>query len=311
MAFLRINLILFLIIIFKSHTWATDHIKSPFIIILGVAQDGGYPHMGCTKTCCTNAWQNPTLRRDVVSFALVDPISKKWYLFEATPDIKNQLNNFQKITKKSYSYLPDGIFLTHAHIGHYTGLMQLGREVMASKKVNVYVLPKFKAFLAQNGPWSQLVKLQNINLIQLTADVSLSFPNLSIVPFTVPHRDEYSETAGFKIITPTKKYLFIPDIDKWSKWDRNIIEEIKKVDVALLDATFYTNTELDNRPISEVPHPFVSETELLMINENLLTKQKVYFIHFNHTNPLLWDSKIQTKVKASGFNIATQGQTLK
>lgn len=296
------------LVILHLSALASEEPRSSYIIVLGVAQDGGYPHMGCQKECCKQAWKNPAMRRNVVSLALVDPIHKKWYLFEATPDIKQQLQNFRTQTQQKYPYLPEGVFMTHAHIGHYTGLMEFGREVMGTNGLKVYVLPKFKSYLEQNGPWRQLVKLKNINLIELTANTPLTIANNSFLAFTVPHRDEYSETAGFKITTPTKKYLFIPDIDKWNKWDKNIIEEIKNVDVAFLDATFYTNTELGNRAIAEVPHPLVTETAALLANEKLSTKQKVHFIHFNHTNPLLWKTETQKELSRKGFNLAQQAQ---
>jgi len=204
--------------------------------------------------------------------------------------------------------LPEGIFITHAHIGHYTGLMEFGKEVMAANRLKVFVLPKLKAFIEQNGPWSQLVKLENIELISLEENTPINIEKNKVIAFRVPHRDEYSETAGFKILTAAKKYLFIPDIDKWNKWDKSIIDEVKGVNIALLDATFNTNTELGNRPISEVPHPFVMETKNLFINESPITKSKVYFIHFNHTNPLLWNFKSRKQLLKQGFNLAYQGQ---
>ncbi|WP_343522448.1 MBL fold metallo-hydrolase [Pedobacter sp.] len=300
-------ILLFFVVVFSFKTWAQETIQSSYVLVLGVAQDGGYPHMGCQKNCCTLAWKNQKLKKNVVSLALVDPKSKKWWLFEATPDIKLQLQDFRKRTNEAYPYLPEGIFITHAHIGHYTGLMEFGREVMSANRLKVYTLPKLKSFLEQNGPWSQLVKLNNINLVTLSADQSIDIANNKITAFTVPHRDEFSETAGFKIETPTKKYLFIPDIDKWSKWNKNIIDEVKKVDIAMIDATFYSNTELGNRPIAEVPHPLVTETEKLFSMEAPNVKNKIFFIHFNHTNPLLWDPTYQKQVLKSGFHFAKQG----
>jgi len=296
-----------LIFIFLYASAKAQILPQPYIQILGTAQDGGYPHMGCLKEGCSRAWANDSLRRYVVSFALVDPIQKKWWLFEATPDIKFQLQEFSELTNGKYKYLPDGIFITHAHIGHYTGLMELGREVMDAKEMQVYVLPKMKAFLELNGPWSQLVKLKNIDIHAL--DTTSSFvlgPHIWVEAFTVPHRDEYSETAGFRIEAGNKKYLFIPDINKWEKWNKNIVDEVKKVDYAFLDGTFFTADELPNRKISEVPHPMVTETMNLFANEDRKTKSRIYFIHLNHTNPLLWDKKVQDDVKKEGFNLAIQ-----
>lgn len=294
--------------LFAVNAWAATLPQSSYVMVLGVAQDGGYPHMGCQKNCCKMAWTNPKMSKQVVSLALVDPVNKKWWLFEATPGIKLQLQHFKSQTNSAYPYLPEGVFITHAHIGHYTGLMEFGREVMATNGLKVYVLAKLKTFLMSNGPWSQLVKLNNINLIALTADQPISVSNNTVTAFTVPHRDEFSETAGFKITTPTKKYLFIPDIDKWSKWNKDIITEVKNVDVALVDATFYSNTELANRAIAEVPHPLVTETTELFKNETSAIKHKLYFIHFNHTNPLLWNAQAQQALLAKGFNLAKQDQ---
>ncbi|MDO9000773.1 MAG: MBL fold metallo-hydrolase [Bacteroidota bacterium] len=285
--------------------------QQPFVLVLGIAQDGGYPHLGCEKKCCDIAWKNDSLKKNTVSLALVDPETKSWWLFEATPDIKEQLNLFKSLTDGGYNYLPTGIFITHAHIGHYTGLMQLGREVLNSAEVPVYTLPKMKLFLETNGPWSQLVSLKNIQLFNLSQDSILKLNSqISIITFTVPHRDEFSETAGFKIITSSKKYLFIPDIDKWQKWDKNIIKEVEKVDVAFLDATFNDLSELKNRKIDEVPHPFISETIDLFKNTDTKIKSKLYFIHFNHTNPMLWDTLSQQTIQKKGYKLSKQGEKL-
>lgn len=276
--------------------------------MLGIAQDAGYPQMGCEKECCNKAWKNDSMKRHVVSLAVADRTYKKWFLFEATPDIKEQLEYFKKLTNGEYNYLPDGIFITHAHIGHYTGLIQLGREVMNAKEVPVYVLPKLKKFLENNGPWSQLVSLKNISLKELNPDSVLIIPKgISVTTFTVPHRDEYSETAGFKIYSDKYKYLFIPDIDKWQKWDKSIVEEVKKVNYAFLDATFSDAAELPNRKIEEVPHPFASETIDLFKSEIKETKAKIHFIHFNHTNKVMWDKAAKQKVLEQGFKVAEQG----
>ena len=283
----------------------------PYVQVLGIAQDGGYPHMGCDRQCCARAWANDAMKRTVVCLALVDPADNKWWLFEATPDIKDQLHYFQQLTHGRYNFLPDGIFITHAHIGHYTGLMELGREVMGTHGVPVYVLPRMADFLTNNGPWSQLVKLDNISLHVMHVDSAVQLTDrISVTACTVPHRDEYSETAGFTINTGSRRYLFIPDINKWALWDRSIVAQVKAVDVALVDATFYDSTELPARNFTVVPHPFVKETMELFKNEDAATRAKVHFIHFNHTNPLLWDAEKRKAVREKGFGVAEEGEVL-
>lgn len=282
------------------------------IIILGNVQDGGSPHTGCKKDCCKKLFDNPDQSRKVVSLGLVDPENKKKYLFEATPDITFQLKDLKKYTSFSDKETADGIFLTHAHIGHYSGLMYLGREVMNTENVPVYAMPRMKEYLENNGPWSQLVKLNNITLQPLKDSLVVKLTsNIKVMPFTVPHRDEYSETVGYIIQGPGKKALFIPDIDKWGKWKAGIIHALSEVDYAFIDGTFYDGDEISGRNIKEIPHPFIIESMELFKDLPASEKNKIWFIHFNHTNPLLNAGSKQSKtVLENGFHIARKGDVI-
>ena len=281
---------------------------TPYVMVLGIAQDAGYPQMNCKKECCKQAWGNSDLKRTTSCLGIVDPISKEQWIIDATPNIKEQL---QLLKQKTGTEKLDGILLTHAHMGHYTGLMHFGREVMGTDNLPVFAMPKMTNFLEENGPWSQLVELENISLQKLKSDSTFSLnENIKVKPFLVPHRDEFSETVGYEITINNKSLIFIPDIDKWEKWETNITELIKKVDYAFLDATFYKNGEL-KRDMSEIPHPFVEESMELFSTLSDADKQKVHFIHLNHTNPLLINgSSAQKEVITKRFNLAKEGQIL-
>ncbi|MBK9284115.1 MAG: pyrroloquinoline quinone biosynthesis protein PqqB [Sphingobacteriaceae bacterium] len=299
----------FTIFIFLFSKGISQNDTVPFIMVLGVAQDAGYPQIGCNKACCEKAWKNDSLKQEITCLALVSPQDKKWWLIEATPDISKQLRRFSELTQGAYSFLPDGIFITHAHIGHYTGLMQLGREAMNTSKVPVYVLPKMKKFLETNGPWNQLVSLKNIELKDLNTKSSEKLNNsISVETFTVPHRDEYSETAGFIFRLKSKKYLFIPDIDRWTQFNGDIVKKVNEMDYAFLDATFYSEHELPGRNIKEIPHPLVKESmQYFGGNFEINQKKKIIFIHFNHTNPLLTDEKLIRELEGNGYQVAKTG----
>jgi pyrroloquinoline quinone biosynthesis protein B len=273
---------------------------------LGTIQDAGSPQIGCTKDCCKELFLHPDKERKVVSLGLVDAANQKRYILEATPDLTQQARALKNYAPFSTNETPDGIFLTHAHIGHYTGLMYLGKEAMNTDSIPVYAMPRLKNFLEQNGPWSQLVKNKNIAIREINDQQEIQLTNnLRIKPFTVPHRDEFSETVGYIISGPNKKALFIPDIDKWEKWSTNIIEAIAKVDYTFIDGTFYDAAEINNRDISTIPHPFIIESMSLFKDLPAAEKKKVWFIHFNHTNPVInTKSKQYRQVIENGFNIA-------
>ncbi|SHG16027.1 MBL fold metallo-hydrolase [Flagellimonas flava] len=282
-----------------------DHQDKVSLYVLGTVQDGGSPHIGCKRDCCKDLFQNPDFQRKVVSLGVVDNENQRSYLFEASPDLPSQLKSLKEFSGKT-TETPDGIFLTHAHIGHYAGLMFLGREALGASKVPVFTMPRMKSFLETNGPWEQLVHLKNIKLHEMGFDQEQKLtPNITVTPFQVPHRDEYSETVGFIIKGPNKTVLFIPDIDKWHKWERDITKEIQKVDLAFLDATFFDAVEINNRDITEIPHPFVIESMEVFDNLSLSEREKIHFIHFNHTNPLLNpEGKAHQKVTKEGFKVA-------
>jgi pyrroloquinoline quinone biosynthesis protein B len=285
---------------------------TPYIVVLGTVQDAGSPHIGCAKACCKDLFDIPDPTRKVVSLGLVDPKSGRTFLFEATPDMPSQIEFLNRFAKRGNNEMPDGIFLTHAHIGHYTGLMYFGREANSAKAVPVYAMPQMVNFLSTNGPWSQLVSLNNIALKPIKADSAISLSDeILVTALLVPHRDEYSETVGFIINGPTKSLLFIPDIDKWQKWERDIKQLVSEVDYALIDATFYSGEEINNRDISEIPHPFIIESMELFADMDSVDKAKVHFIHLNHTNPALDSASQATKqIRNNGFHLAHYGQVL-
>lgn len=306
----KIRLVTMLMILLSASIALCAESQKPYLYVLGVAQDAGFPQAGCYAPHCMKGWNDSSKRITPTSVAVIDADSERKYLFEATPQIPQQLFMLEQ-EAPSADFLLDGVFITHAHIGHYTGLMYFGREVMGSKKMPVYTMPKMESFLRNNGPWSQLIELENIHLMPLSDDVAVSFKNISVTPFLVPHRDEYSETVGFLIRGPTKTALFIPDINKWSQWDDSIVEKVVQVDYALLDATFFDDGELPGRDMSKIPHPFVTETMDLFRDLPAEQRNKVWFIHMNHTNPLLDPSSRESKlVESMGFNIARPGLRL-
>lgn len=308
------------LMLFANPLVGQDQSKAPFVYVLGTAQDAGYPQAGCRKDCCADAWEDPSLKRYATSLAVCDPTSNQAWLLDCSPDFKYQLRMVEQLGLDSQvadtlsePMQLSGIFLTHAHIGHYSGLIHLGREVMGTSEVSVYTMPRMKKFLTSNGPWDQLISLNNIKLQPLQADGAVKLNDrLSVTPILVPHRDEYSETVGFIVQGPNKRVLFIPDIDKWSRWDRKIEDIVKDVDVAYLDGTFFGNGEIPGRDLSQIPHPFIQESLQRFGSLPVQIRQRVRFIHLNHTNPALKaHSAARRIISEAECNVAEQGEQTK
>jgi pyrroloquinoline quinone biosynthesis protein B len=285
--------------------------EAGFIQVLGIAQDAGYPQANCYEPHCNRAWEDTALRRTTSCIAVVDPGSKMKYLFDATPDIREQLYRLNQDAPDS-EYRLGGVFLTHAHIGHYAGLVHFGHEASSTRDTPVFAMPRMHDFLTKNGPWDQLVRYSNVQLHKLEDGLEVQLQGgIAVAPFLVPHRDEYSETVGYRIEGPTRTAVFIPDIDKWDRWSVDIKALIRSVDYALLDATFFADGELPGRDMSKIPHPFVAESMAFFEDFTDEEKSRVIFIHMNHTNPLLIDgSPEQAEVERRGFRFAREGMRL-
>lgn len=276
--------------------------------VLGTAQDAGLPHPNCFCENCLRAMQNPAAKRTAASLAVVLPEEKSWHLIDATPDLKEQMIHLQ-IKYNLKEQLMASIFLTHAHLGHYPGLLFFGKEAMNTHKMPVFVGEKMENLLKKDAPWIQLTTQENIRLKQMESQQEIKLSTqVSIIPIEVPHRNEFSETFGFWIQKQNKKILYIPDIDRWEQWDVNIYEACKEADICLLDGTFYSEQdfkEIDRDP-REIPHPLITDTMERL--QSLTEQTEIYFVHLNHSNPVLNpNSNARAVLEKRGFHIAEDG----
>jgi pyrroloquinoline quinone biosynthesis protein B len=289
-------------------------VPSPYVLLLGTAQDAGLPQIACRCSACEDARHDARAARSPSSLLLVDPASGRRWLFDATPALPAQLELARGHGGPSAAVpgrpaLFDGIFLTHAHIGHYTGLMYLGREAYGSRSTDVHVTPRLARFFEENGPWDQLLEQGRVELLRMEPGGRVDLGGrLSVESIRVPHRDEYSDTVAYRIIGPERSVLYLPDIDKWERWECSLTEELERVDLALIDGTFYSGAELPGRDMSEIPHPFIVETLALLAEQAPFLRERVVFTHLNHSNPVADPSSAEAAaVRASGASVAREG----
>jgi pyrroloquinoline quinone biosynthesis protein B len=270
-------------------------------ILLGTAQDGGLPQAGCACAQCSLARREPAQRRWVTCLGLVDRAAGRSWLIDATPDLKEQVQALHEFAPECPL---SGILLTHAHVGHYAGLIHLGREVWNTQMLPLYASARMAAFLEANAPWSQLVALHNVELHPLFPGQKIALsPRLAVTPLAVPHRDELSDTLAFVVGGPRQRLLYCPDIDAWEGWDRDLRSLVSELDVSLLDGTFFSAAELPGRDLGEIPHPLASDTA-----ERLAWVDcDVRLVHLNHSNPLHRPGPEQDWLAARGIGVGSLG----
>ena len=279
---------------------ASSRPSPPEAIVLGIAQDGGVPHTGCRQPLCVAARKDPARGFRVASLGLVDAADGKRFVIDATPDFGRQI--------EALGGRPDGILLTHAHVGHYLGLAQLGKEVLGARNVPVYCTRSMAGFLQGNKPWSRLVADGNIALREI--DPGREFvlsANLRATALRVPHRDEDSDTVAYLVAGPTRRLLWLPDIDRFEKWDRKLEDFTRDRDlIAFLDGTFYCADEIPGRSIADIPHPLVPDTAARLTASGP-PAARIFFVHLNHTNRLYWDEATRSALEAKGLGMAREG----
>jgi len=272
------------------------------ILLLGAAQDAGRPQSGCSCDNCVTAREDPRKVEFPSSIAIIHHSEKRFWIVDATPAFPSQLEMVKELTK---DYEFRGIFITHAHIGHYTGLMFLGKEAMNTHEMPMYISASVGKFLSENAPWSQLIKQGNIVLHTIEEEQPVQVaPGIFVTGYFVPHRDEFADTFSFVIQGANRSLFYCPDIDRWELWKYDLRTFLSDIDIALLDGTFYSSDELPKDRISKVPHPTVTSSCQKL--EGI--RGKVTFIHMNHTNPLYREGKERADLLSSGFEVGRSGQ---
>lgn len=289
----------------------------PYVLVLGTAQDAGLPQIGCRAACCERVRRNPGARRLVTSLLLCDPRTGQRWLLDASPDLAEQVevaadHPATRTVEGARPPLFDGVFLTHAHMGHYAGLLELGREAYGAKGLVVHGTERMRGYLTENGPWSLLVETGGVELRPLEPGTPVALAeDLRVTPLLVPHRDEFTDTVAFLVEGPTKSLLYLPDVDGWDRWDTAVEDVLARVDHALLDATFFSREEVPGRSIEDIPHPLVRGTVERFAALPDAERAKVLFTHLNHSNPIADPGSAATRtVREAGMRVAVEGMLL-
>lgn len=272
------------------------------VTVVGSGQDAGVPQVGCSCKQCAAARENPSLERLGPSLLAKNEDPRKAILFDASPDIRQQLDRF--LPPMDLGCI-DSVFITHYHVGHYWGLPLLGKEGPDMRDVTVYAPPGTVSLLASTPAVARMESRGNIRLKPCDPGQPIHIDDLTIECFYVPHRQDAGDTAGFLVRGQSKSLIYIPDVDEWTP---ETVERIYSADIALLDGTFFSASELGPfREQSEVPHPPIQKSLDLFKHRN----QAIYYTHLNHTNPAGLEGPEREAIRKAGADVAFDGMTVK
>ncbi|MDY6770219.1 MAG: MBL fold metallo-hydrolase [Candidatus Nanohaloarchaea archaeon] len=260
--------------------------------ILGSAQDGGVPHLGCSCDACSRARDDPSLQRSAASLRVFDADRDVNYIFDVSPDIRHHVGD----------EFIDGVFLSHAHLGHITGLLYFGKEAFNADEVPLYCSETVAEFLRETSPYRTLIDRENIILNEFGGS-PVSVMGMRVRPVPVENRGYLTtDTHAFTIETGDTRLFYMTDIDRWTE---DAVAAVEDADIAVVDGCFWSSDEIDR--YENVPHPPVEET----LEELGHVDTDVYLTHMNHTNPvLLPDADERQQVEDAGFTVADDGMEI-
>ena len=256
------------------------------VTVLGSGQDGGLPQAGARHPNDEAARAGELPERTGPSLLVEDGPAR--LLCDVSPDFRVQW--------WAREGLPDSVALTHAHMGHYGGLVHLGTEAAAAAGIALWASSRMVGFLRANQPWGDLLASGRLQ------PATGSWEEHVIELIDVPHRAEHTDTVAVSI---DRRVLWLPDIDSWDAWpaSRDVVD---RHELAFLDGSFWSADEIGGRSIDDIPHPLVPDT----LQHFSGSPARIVLVHLNHTNPICDPTSPESAaVRDAGFEIASDGWT--
>ena len=304
------------------------------VLVLGSAAGGGFPQWNCNCPNSAEARKNPKRAkpRTQSSIAVSIDDGKNWFLFNASPDLRQQINDNVALQPKiGIRHSPIlGAFITNGDIDHIAGLLNL-RE---SHPLSIYATKKVLSILNNNTVFNVLnpdfVERREVSLNKtiLLKDKNKNSTGIEIEVFPVPGKvalfledknkgnnfgTEEEDTIGLKIIdSNTKNFFFY--LPACAEMTKDLKNRLQGAPMVFFDGTLWTDDEMLATKVGvkktgqRMGHMSMSgEKGSIQMFKNLDVKKK-FFIHINTTNPaLLEDSPERKKINEEGWEVSYDG----
>lgn len=301
-----------------------------FVHVLGSGAGGGFPQWNCNCTNCKGVREG-TIKASprTQSSIAISANGTDWILFNASPDIKKQLDDFPALqpARQVRDTAITAIVITDAQIDHVTGMLTLREH---NKPWDVYTTNAVYEDLTTGFPvFNILGHFRGINHHEIATDESsFTIPTAEGLVFTAvplkseappysPHRHNTvpGDNIGMRIEdTRTGKNLFYaPGL---GVAEPHVMEYMANADVVLVDGTVWTDDEMSHEGISnkraqEMGHLDQSSKGGIMEILSGMDKPRKFLIHINNTNPILNEESPQRKtLEAAGIQVSYDGMDI-
>jgi pyrroloquinoline quinone biosynthesis protein B len=248
----------------------------------------------------------------------------RWFLLNASPDVRDQLTRLPAPVPTGSRYVPvEGIVVTDAELDHTVGILLLreGRELQLCATAAVLqvleddsrILPVTRAF-AQVKVTTMVPQTPILLCYRDGTDSGLRvecFP----VPAGPPRfaREEIpGHTVGL-VVTDERSGARCAFVPGCGGLDASLLERLARADLVLFDGTFWTDDELirlgiGDRTALQMDHLPVSGPDGSLDQLAALPSRHKVYSHINNTNPmLLEDSPERALVERRGLRVGADG----
>ena len=286
--------------------------------VLGSAAGGGSPQWNCHCEVCEAARTGVRARPRTQSSLAVRGGQGPWFLVNASPDLRQQLETLDQRGVDGVRAQPiAGVLLTDAEIDHTAGLLLL-RE--SATPLRVYgdagveralsdgypVLPMLQRYCG--AEWQPLEPGRTLPIDGSSLEVE-SFAAGGDAP---RYLDGKLEAAGFVFRDRATGGVatYVPGL---ARLDDSVVARFAASDLVLVDGTFWRHDELARLGISDRTAADMGHVPLSGPGGTLevlagLERPRTVLIHINNTNPiLLEDSPEREEVVRAGVEVAYDG----
>jgi pyrroloquinoline quinone biosynthesis protein B len=297
--------------------------------VLGSAAGGGFPQWNCNCRNCSG------LRRSSIratartqSSIAVSADGERWYLANASPDIRRQIESFTRLhPRRGARDTPiAAIMLTNADVDHVAGLLSLRESqpllIYATETVRGWVMGSNAIFRVLNvapkqSRWEKIELSETRPLIGLDGKASGILFEAFVVAGKPPaylglKAGPDEATIGLRFIDERsgRSVAYVPGI---KQIDSRLAQILRGCDCILFDGTCWSDDELiaqgtGTKTALAMGHLPVGGPDGSLKNMAMVDGQRRIYIHINNTNPILdEDSAERREVAAAGWEIALDG----